>query len=271
MTANDDHFTNDSLIDIENATVLAVGHQILSEVNWSFNPGEHWVIVGPNGAGKTTLARLLTGRASASEGHVSVLGKPVADHSSADLASQIGFASVDVGQAVPPHEKTIDFVLSAAWGQSVRFGEEYEAMDTSRAEDLLAALGVGGLGERPFMSLSEGERRRVLLARSLMADPEVLILDEPTAGLDLGGREILVQALGEIMDSPDSPGVILITHELEEIGPYFTHALLLDEGRVAASGPIEEVFTAERLSSLFGLDLAVNHVGGRWMATAKEA
>ncbi len=273
MILTDEQGNAEALFALENVTVTAAGNVVLTDVSWRADPGQHWVIVGPNGAGKTTLARLIVGRVRAKAGSVSVLGTRSEDHVAADRASRVGFASVEVGQVIPPHEKVLDVVLSSAWGQSVTFGEEYQDVDSGRAMDLMAALGVQDLAGRTFASLSEGERRRVLLARALMPDPELLILDEPTAGLDLAGREILVAALGEIMNGPSSPGVVLITHELEEIGDHFTHAMLLTEGQVTAAGPIEETLTSENLSAAFGIELQVSRVDGRWMATSarKEA
>lgn len=256
------------LVRVEAARVDRAGQSILQDINWQILPGEHWVIVGPNGAGKTTLARLLTGRDYLSAGTIEVLGEDLDQHSAQDLASRVGFASVEVGQRLGVQDSVLEVVLSSAWGQSTSFGEEYEAPDRERAADLLAALGVGALADRSFASLSEGERRRVLLARALMADPEILILDEPTAGLDLGGREILLTALTEIMGAPTAPTTIMITHELEEIGPKFTHALLLRAGQVVGAGPIAEMLTGPNLSTAFDLSLQVSQDQGRWRAIA---
>lgn len=257
------------LVELQKGTVSKPERDILSDVSWTINPGEQWVVLGPNGSGKSTLARLLSGKERLDSGSLYLLGGQAEDFSPADLASRVGLASFDVGQRLLAAEKVIDVVLTAAWGQTIRYQEEYDDFDVVRAEDLLKALGIGQLANRQIGTLSEGERRRVLLARALMTDPELLILDEPTAGLDLGGRETLIEALREIIGSPGSPIVILITHELEVIGPEFTHALLLNEGQVVASGDIGEVLTESNLSSAFGLDLQIQRNAGRWWATAK--
>lgn len=257
------------LISLENATVSRGEQQILDGVTWTVLPGQQWVILGPNGSGKSTLARLLAGGESLQSGEAQLLDGQIDGFSETDLASRVGLASVDVGKRLLGAEKVIDAVLTAAWGQTIRFEEEYEDFDVGRAQDLLDALGVGHLAQRQLGTLSEGERRRVLLARSLMTDPELLILDEPTAGLDLGGRETLVEALQEITGAPQSPAVVLITHELEVIPPEFTHALLLRGGKVVTAGPIADALTEENLSEAFGMPLRVENRAGRWWATAK--
>lgn len=254
--------------DLDSVTVNRQGKNILEEVSWRITPGQHWVILGPNGAGKTTLARLLAGREQLTSGSIQLLGQGLGEHEALDLASRVGFASAEVGARISAQETTLQAVLSSAWGQSASFGEGYEQLDEERGKDLLHALGVGDFADRVFASLSEGERRRVFLARALMPDPELLILDEPTAGLDLAGTEILVSALAEIMASPQSPSTILITHELEEIGPGFTHALLLRDGKSVAQGPIDQVLTGENLTAAFGLPLKVGREDGRWWAVA---
>ncbi len=269
MTSTDLQQSPNPLVELNQVRVAYRGVEILNDISFVMEPSQHWVIVGPNGAGKTTLARLIAGREYDPEGEISVLGQQLEEHDLNDLASRVGFASVEVGQRVQPHDTVSEVVLSAAWGQGATFGEEYEQIDRGRAADLLVALGVGQLAQRQFVTLSEGERRRVLLARALMADPEILILDEPTAGLDLAGREILVGALTEIMGAPQSPGTILITHELEEIGSAFTHALVMQNGRIVAAGQIDQVLTDETLSDAFGLSLAVVRDSGRWRAFAK--
>lgn len=261
---------NMNLIGLGTVSVVRSGKPILDSVTWTVAAGEHWVVLGPNGAGKTTLAGILAGRTDVDAGDVTLLGSSADDHHAAELAARVGFASSEVGERLLPNETVLSVVLTAAWGQSVHFGEEYEDDDEQRGTFLLEALGMGALTHRPYGTLSEGEKRRVLIARALMADPELLVLDEPTAGLDLGGREILLQALNEIMTAPSSPNVILITHELEEIGPEFTHALLLQEGRVYQAGPIGEVLTGANLTEVFGVNLEVKQQHGRWWAFSAD-
>ncbi|WP_099333162.1 ABC transporter ATP-binding protein [Actinomyces minihominis] len=257
------------LIDLQGVSLRRGRAEILRDVTFTVNPGENWVILGPNGAGKTTLARLVAARDYPSAGTANVLGSDTSGEEATYLASRVGVASADTRERISASDIVEDVVLSAGWGQTVQFGEEYEDDDRSRARDLLAALGVGELAQRRFGTLSEGERQRVSIARALMPDPEVVILDEPTAGLDLGARETLVMALTEIMAAPKAPAIILITHEIEEISPGFTHAALIKDGTVAAAGPIGEVLTNENLSSAFGLPLEVTNEDGRWWARAR--
>lgn len=268
MTASATPSNPEPLVQFDAVSVDRSGTKILSDIDFKIDEGEHWVLVGPNGAGKTTLARVIVGREYNVQGDVNVLGEAISEHDVTELASRVGFASLEVGQRVQPHETVMQMVMSSAWGQAVTFDEDYERVDEDRAKDLLGALGVGSLANRLFSTLSEGERRRVLLARALMADPEILILDEPTAGLDLAGREILVSALSEIMGAPSSPAIILITHELEEIGPNFTHAATVKNGKITAAGPIETVLTDAILTATFDLPLTVHNESGRWHATA---
>lgn len=244
------------------------GHKILNNLSWQTELGQHWVIMGPNGAGKTSVVRAVTGREHCDEGDIAVLGHSVDEYAPEDLGSIIGFASSSLASRLRPGLTAREVVKTAAWGQSVSFAEEYEELDEQRAIDVLAAFGVDHVAERRFSTLSEGERQRALLARALMADPQVLILDEPTAGLDLGARETLMQALTEIMSDPRSPQVIIVTHHMEEIPLGVTHALLLKDGQVNAAGPISDVLTGVEVSELFDVPLNVTTHEGRWSAHA---
>lgn len=253
---------------LQNVSLEIAGQKILNDVSLSIEDGQHWVLIGPNGAGKTTVARMISGREYPTSGQVTVLGQRTEDAESTYLASRVGFSSANVRDHLSESSSVLSLVLPAAWGQTVRFDEQYEDVDEARARDLLVALGIGDLADRRFGTLSEGEKQRVSIARALMADPEIVILDEPTAGLDLGARETLVVALAEIMGDPASPSVVMITHELEEIAPGFTHAALLREGKTVSAGPLDEVLTATNLSEVFGLELDVEKRDGRWWATA---
>jgi iron complex transport system ATP-binding protein len=167
---------------------------------------------------------------------------------------------------VPPHERAVDVVVTAAHGVVGRWLESYEPSDVARAEDLMARVGLRAFVDRRFGTLSEGERKRVLLARALMTDPELLLLDEPAAGLDLGAREALLRLLARLTAGPTP--TVLVTHHVEEIPVGTTHALLLARGRVVAAGPVEAVVTAPLLTQAFGIPLSVDHVAGRWAARA---
>jgi len=249
-------------------TVRRGGTTILDQVTWRVADGERWVVLGPNGAGKTTLLQIASARMHPTSGTAVVLGSRLGAVDLFELRPRIGVTSAALADRIPPHERVLDVVLTAAYGMTGRWREQYEAVDHERAHVLLDVFGVAHLAERTFGTLSEGERKRVQIARALMTDPELLLLDEPAAGLDLGGREELLGALTELARDPRSPVMVLVTHHVEEIPVGFTHALLLREGRVSAAGPLEEVITAEHLSAAFGLPLEVQRHGDRWSARA---
>src|SRR5690606_6492807 len=220
------------------------------------------------GAGKTTLLKLAAAQLHPTTGRVYVLGERLGRTDVQELRTRVGLSSADLADQVPANERVADVVLTAAWGVLGRFRERYDAVDQARAERLLDQLGVADLADRRYGTLSEGERKRVQIARALMTDPEVLLLDEPAAGLDVAGREELVGALAELAGDESSPVLVVVTHHVEEIPPGFTHLLLLGDGKVEAAGPLEEVLTSENLSRAFGMDLLVAHGGGRWLARA---
>lgn len=256
----------ETVVDLRDVTVARGGARLLKGVSLCTRVGEHWVVLGPNGAGKTTLVRVIAGREVPTSGVADVLGERIGQVDPAELASRVGFSSQSLSQRLPASERVRSVVLTAAWGQSVGYREEYEDIDTRRAHDLMTVFGVEDLAERRLGTLSEGERQRVLLARSLMADPEILVLDEPTAGLDLGARELLVSALSEIAGHEGSPQLFLVTHQIEEIAPGFTHAAVMSRGRILAAGPIEETLTGVTLSHAFELPLTAGRSDGRWWA-----
>lgn len=257
-----------SVIELHNVTMSRSGHTIVNQVSWTTQAHQHWVVMGPNGAGKTSLVRALTGREYVDSGDIHLVDAPLSHYSSEELGTIVGFASSSLLPRVNSAMSAQDVVKTAAWGQSVTFDEEYEDVDESRAQDVLAAFGVAHVAHQRFSTLSEGERQRVLLARALMADPQILILDEPTAGLDLGARETLMRALKEIMQDPHAPQVVIITHHVEEIPSGITHALLVKDGAVHSSGPIAQVVTGVNMSELFDIPLNVTHHDGRWTANA---
>jgi iron complex transport system ATP-binding protein len=239
---------------------------LLRDVDWTARSNESWVIVGPNGAGKTTLLQVAATLLAPTQGSVEVLGEPLELADVADLRTRIGIASAAVADQVPAAEKVIDLVLTAAYGRIGRDAEDYDSADLTRAVELLDALGCPHLIRRRFASLSEGERKRVQIARSLMADPELLLLDEPAAGLDLGGREDLLRRIANLVRDPRSPMMVLVTHHLEEVPEGFTHALLMRKGTVLAAGQLAEVFTRRNLSRCFGVPLQVERRAARWSA-----
>jgi iron complex transport system ATP-binding protein len=258
----------DLVISVDGATVTRGGKHLIRDVDWRVELDERWVLLGPNGAGKTTLLSLAAGRLYPSRGTVRVLGERLGKVDVFDLRTRIGLASVAVHDRIPGDEPVLDVVLTAAWSVMGRFRERYDEQDTRRATALLAQLGVGELATRLYGTLSEGERKRVQIARALMTDPELLLLDEPAAGLDLGGREDLVRRLSGLANDPAAPAMVLVTHHVEEIPPGFTHAMLMREGGVVASGLLRDVMTGDNLSKTFDLPLRLDYVDGRFAARA---
>ncbi|MGC5629750.1 ABC transporter ATP-binding protein [Georgenia sp. Z1344] len=244
--------------------------ELLAGVDWSVDDGERWVIVGPNGAGKTTLVSLLVGQIFPTTGSVEVIGERLGRVDVGELRQVVGFASSANERRLYASETVLDVVLTGAYGMSGRWREAYEDLDTGRARALLSYVGAKDLRERTFGSLSTGERKRVQIARALMPDPEVLVLDEPAAGMDLGGREELVASLARLARDPHGPVMVLVTHHLEEIPPGFTHALLMDHGAAVAAGPIDEVLTAEAISSLYRMPLTLTVDEGRYHSRRKD-
>lgn len=239
---------------------------LLKDVSWSVELDERWVVLGPNGAGKTTLLRLAGAELHPTSGTVHLLGERLGRTDVFELRPRIGFCSAALAARIPADEKVRDAVVSAGYAVVGRWREHYDELDTDRAEELLTAMGIAHLADRDFGTLSEGERKRTLIARALMTDPEILLLDEPAAGLDLGGREDLVARLSELAADPDAPALVLVTHHVEEIPPNFTHAMLLRSGGVVAQGLLDDVLTAENLSATFGQQLELQRSGDRFFA-----
>jgi iron complex transport system ATP-binding protein len=258
----------DLVIDVRKATVTRGGKDLVRDVDWRVELDERWVVLGPNGAGKTTLLNLAAARLHPSRGTVHVLGERIGRVDVFELRTRIGLASMAVHDRMPVEESVLDAVVTAAWSVVGRFRESYDRLDTGRARALLGQFGVAGLADRRYGTLSEGERKRVQIARALMTDPELLLLDEPAAGLDLGAREDLVRRLAELAADPDAPAMVLVTHHVEEIPPGFSHALLLRDGSVVASGLLTETVTSENLSKTFDVPLRVTYADGRFTARA---
>lgn len=246
------------VIEFAGVSVVRDGKSILDDVSWSVAEGDRWVVLGPNGAGKTTLLALAATLMHPSLGVASVLDELLGLVDVFELRPRIGVASAALAQQIPDDEIAVDVVRTGAYAMLGTWREEYAALDTSRALALLEVWGAAHLAHRSFGSLSEGERKRVQIARAQMADPELLLLDEPAAGLDLGGREDLVSRLGDLAQDPGAATMVLVTHHVEEIPVGITHALLMREGSVVAAGPIGEALTSETLTSTFGLPLSVD-------------
>lgn len=256
----------DLLIELREVALQRGGNVLVGPLDWAVELDERWVIVGPNGAGKTSLLRIAAAAEHPSSGVAFVLGERLGRIDVTELRSRIGLSSSALAQRVPGDEVVRDLVVSAGYAVLGRWRERYEDVDYRRAIDMLESLGAEHLADRTYGTLSEGERKRVLIARALMTDPELLLLDEPAAGLDLGGREELVERLGDLAADPDAPAIVLVTHHVEEIPPGFTHALLLNEGEVVAQGLLDDVLTSENLSEAFRQAIALDRIEGRWFA-----
>ncbi len=259
----------DLVISVDGATVTRGSKDLIRDVDWRVELDERWVLLGPNGAGKTTLHSLAGGRLHPTRGTVRVLGERLGRVDVFELRTRIGLASMTVHDRIPGDEPVLDVVRTAAWSVVGRFRESYDEQDTRRAAGLLAQLGVGELAQRMYGTLSEGERKRVQIARAMMPDPEILLLDEPAAGLGLGGREDLLRRLSTLANNPKAPMMVLVTHHVEEVPDGFTHAMLLRRGALLAAGPIEDVFTAKNLSRCFGVPLEIERHENRWRAWAR--
>jgi iron complex transport system ATP-binding protein len=259
---------SDEVLRLRGVGVRREKSMLIRDVDWTAHEDERWVVIGPNGAGKTTLLQVAAAQMFPTVGTVDVLGERLGDVDVFEVRSRIGFASAAVADRVRPAEKVIDLVLTASYAVLGRWKEDYESADVTRAVELLDALGCAHLIRRRFSTLSEGERKRVQIARALMPDPELLLLDEPAAGLDLGGREDLVRRLSALAHDATAPMMVLVTHHVEEVPDGFTHALLLRKGAVVAAGPLAEVFTEQNLSRCFGVRLSVERRHARWAARA---
>lgn len=255
-----------AVLDFADVTVRRGQATLLDSVNWTVEEDERWVILGPNGAGKTTLMQVASAQMHPTGGVAGILDEVLGTVDVFELRPRIGLTSAALAERIPRDELVKDVVVSASYGVVGRWREEYHALDHGRAEQLLVEVGAARLAERTFGTLSEGERKRVQIARALMTDPELLLLDEPAAGLDLGGREDLVSTLSVLANDEMSPATVLVSHHVEEIPPGFTHAMLLREGRVVAAGPLERVVTAETLSETFGMPLQVTYSDERFAA-----
>ena len=258
-----------SVLEVADVSVVRGAKTLLDSVNWTVQDGERWVILGPNGAGKSTLLSIAAARLHPTTGMVDILDEILGAVDVFELRPRIGLSSAPLAGQIPHAETVGDVILTAAYGVTGRWREEYDDADVQRAEDLLATWGLTELRERSYGTLSEGERKRVLIARALRTDPELLLLDEPAAGLDVGGREKLVQRLDELARDESAPAMVMVTHHLEEVPDGFTHALLLREGRVVAAGPVGRVMTQKNLSETFDMPLKLVKVGDRYAAFAR--
>jgi len=261
--------SSDAVLRLTGVTGVRGGARLIDGVDWAVEDGDRWIVLGPNGAGKTTLLQVASAQLFPTVGSAVLLGERLGAVDVFELRPRIGLTSAVLAERLPAKERVADVVLTAAYAVVGRWREHYDGGDDARARELLDQMGVAHLADRRFGTLSEGERKRVQIARALMTDPELMLLDEPAAGLDLAGREDLVRRLGALADDPGAPVLCLVTHHVEEIPPGFTHVLLLRAGRVVAQGPLESTLNSTTLSETFGLALEVFRHGGRWAARAR--
>ncbi|MDI6024381.1 ABC transporter ATP-binding protein [Leucobacter sp. UT-8R-CII-1-4] len=258
-----------NVLRFSDVTYVRNGRPILGGINWEVDETQRWVILGPNGAGKTTLLRIATANDYPTTGTVDVLGERLGTFDIWEFRNRLGFASTATARRIPANETVRDLVLTAAYGVEGRWNEHYDEMDTRQANRILAEWQLTDLADAPFGTLSDGERKRAMIARAVMTDPEMLLLDEPSASLDLGARERLLQMLSGFAQSPSSPAMIMVTHHVEEIPPGFTHVMLIRDGMAQAAGPIETTLTEENLAATFGMQFELSNERGRYAATAR--
>jgi iron complex transport system ATP-binding protein len=258
------------VLDFNNVTVLRDQRPILNNIDWQVHSNQRWVIVGPNGAGKTTLLRVAASQIHPSTGTAKLLGSTLGEVNVFELRTRIGFASNAMSVHIPNSETVLDAVMTASYGITGRWNEKYDDVDQRRAKRVLAEWQLEELSNRPFGTLSDGERKRVQIARSVMPDPEILLLDEPVASLDMAAREHTISVLGGYAFAPTAPAILMVTHHIEEIPKGFTHALILSRGQVYAAGEIDATLTTDKISGAFGFGLEVSKDADRFRVRAKN-
>lgn len=251
-------------MDFNNITVRRDGKPIINNLDWQVESDQRWVIIGPNGAGKTTLLRVAAAQIQPSTGTAKVLGYTLGSIDVFELKTRIGFASNALSQHIPNSETVLDAVMTASYGITGRWNEKYDDVDTRRANRVLAEWQLDGYGDRPYGTLSDGEKKRAQIARSVMTDPELLLLDEPVASLDMAAREHTIEILSRYAQAPTAPAIVMVTHHIEEIPRGFTHALILENGQVFAAGEIAGTITTEKVSQAFDYPLQVTLEAGKF-------
>lgn len=256
------------VVALDGVEIVEQGASLLGPVQWNVTASQRWILLGPNGAGKSTLVRLVGGWRLPTRGTAEVLGERFGRTDLRDLRGRIGWVGGELDRRLHSGASVLDIMVAAVHGVLVRWNHTIDDADRDRALALLRRFGLDGFAHRRYQTLSEGERQRVLLARALVPRPELLLLDEPFAGLDLGGRELLVETLAGLAADPASPPIVLVTHHVEDIPPGFTHCLLLRDGVPTAAGPLADVVTGARLTEAFGVAVTVEERGGRFTSRA---
>jgi iron complex transport system ATP-binding protein len=257
-----------AVLDLVGVGVTIDGAVLLEGIDWTIQPGQHWVVLGPNGGGKSTLVRVAGLALHPSRGRFRLLGDELGRVDIRPLRARVGTSSAALVDQLRPALTAHEVVMTARRGALEPWWHSYDEADHRAAREALAARGAGHLAGRGFGSLSSGERQRVLLARALVNRPALVLLDEPNAGLDLGAREQLVLSLTELAAEPEAPATVLVTHHVEDIPPSATHLLALAAGRIVAAGPVGEVLDADLIRDLFGISVELVVRRGRWTARA---
>lgn len=258
------------VLDFNNVTVTRDERAILNNVDWQVSSNQRWVVLGPNGAGKTTLLKIAAAQLQPSTGTAKLLGLSLGEVNVFELRTRIGFASSALANHIPNSETVLDAVMTASYGITGRWKEKYEDVDERRARRVLAEWKLSELDERAFGTLSDGEKKRAQIARAVMPDPELLLLDEPVASLDMAAREQTIDILGQYAASPSAPAIVMVTHHIEEIPAGFTHALILRAGQVYAAGDLPSTITSEKISEAFGHNLEVSSENGRFRVRSRS-
>jgi len=258
------------IIELRDVTVRRAGRTILGPIDWQVREGERWVVLGPNGSGKTTLLSVASMNLWPTTGTVDVLGERYGRTDARELRRRVGFAGSAIEAAMRPDLTAETLIMTARHGAFEPWWHVYDDVDRARARELGERMGLAGHLDQAFGTLSAGERRRTSIARALMPDPDVLVLDEPTASLDLAARELLLADLGALADEPRPRAVILVSHHLEEIPLGFEHALVLAGGRLLAAGPAGSVLRDDVIGEAFGLPLTIERRDDRWTARMRR-
>lgn len=257
-----------TVIHLDDVSLVRGSKPILDRIHWTVEDNQRWVIIGPNGAGKTSLLRIAAAQIHPSLGSAQILGETLGEVNVFELRTRIGFASSALASHIPNSETVLDAVMTASYAVTGRWNEKYDEIDERRARRVLAEWHLQDFADRAFGTLSDGERKRTQIARAVMTDPELLLLDEPVASLDLAAREQTIKIIGSYASAPSAPAIVMVTHHLEEIPAGFTHALILQNGKVFAAGEIEHTITSDKISEAFGLPISVDVVEGRYRARA---
>ncbi len=257
-----------TVIRLDDVSLVRDSKPILDRIHWTVEDNQRWVIIGPNGAGKTSLLRIAAAQIHPSLGTAQILGETLGEVNVFELRTRIGFASSALAAHIPNSETVLDAVMTASYAVTGRWNESYDDIDERRARRVLAEWHLQDFADRAFGTLSDGERKRTQIARAVMTDPELLLLDEPVASLDLAAREKTIKIIGAYASAPSAPAIVMVTHHLEEIPAGFTHALILQNGKIFAAGEIEHTITSDKISEAFGLPITVDVVDGRYRARA---